>query len=340
MGKLDDVQGHHKVAAFLLSLDPAARATVMGKMKPDAVELVASAMLELDPRLTEAGVVEELKDALARAAHGAPVVRPCGEDDLASLLTTSLGRQQGESVVQEILDRRRKSQPFRALERFDPFEVGTVLREESNAVTALVLSNLDPTRAANVLKVFDDEQAVEVVRRMATLEPPSPTVVQSIAAELHGKLANQPKKSGTSDPSARLKYVADVLNKSKPEMEKGVIESIADESVDMAQELREYMFTWEDIATIDTRTMQKILGMVDTKTLSMALKGASEEVEDNVLGNLSSRVKDMVSDERELLGPVPMSEVRAARDEIMKSIRAMIEAGEFRPSKGGEELVA
>ena len=86
--------------------------------------------------------------------------------------------------------------------------------------------------------------------------------------------------------------------------------------------------------------MQKILGTVDTKTLSVALKGCTPEVEENVLGNLSSRVREMVSEERELAGPVPMSEVKSARDEVLRNIRAMIEAGEFKPTRGGDELVA
>ena len=78
---------------------------------------------------------------------------------------------------------------------------------------------------------------------------------------------------------------------------------------------------------------------MDTKTLSVALKGASPEVEKNVLDNLSSRVKEMVSEEREIAGPLPMSDVEAAREEIMLSIRALIEAGEFRPTRGSDALV-
>jgi flagellar motor switch protein FliG len=85
--------------------------------------------------------------------------------------------------------------------------------------------------------------------------------------------------------------------------------------------------------------MTKILGTVDTKTLSVALKGCSRAVEQNILGNLSSRVRDMVAEERELAGPLPLADVKIAREEVLKSIRALIEAGEFRPNRGGDELV-
>ncbi len=340
MSNLGDVKGHHKVAALLLSLDVETRAKVLSKMKEEAVERVAAAMVELDPRLTEVGIVDLLKDDLAKDIHGRTNVRPCGEDDLAELLDAGFGKQKAESVLSAIRDRRKESRPFHAIEGFDPVEVGRVLREESNAVAALVLGHLAPERSAKALVVFDEEQAIDVVKRIATLDPPKPVVVEQVASELYRKIVSQPKSSGSSDPSDRLKSVANLLNNSKPEMEKGVIESLAEDDVDMAQELREYMFTWDDIATIDTRTMQKILGTVDTKTLSIALKGCTEEVESNIVGNLSSRVKDMVGEERELAGAVPMTEVTSARNDIMKNIRAMIESGEFRPSKGGEELVA
>ncbi|HED63963.1 MAG TPA: hypothetical protein ENJ09_00245 [Planctomycetes bacterium] len=340
MSKLADIDGAQKVAALLLSLDVETRASVLGKMREDVVDRVAAAMLELDPRLTEGGVVDLLKESLAKTVHGQPTIRPLGERDLSEILSRGLGKQRAEALLKGIIERRAVERPFRIIEEHPPHTVGRVLREESNAVAALVLSHLDPGVSAEILKVYDEEQGVDVVKRMATLDPPVPDVLRRIAQLLHEKIQNTPAAIGVTDPAERLKAVADLLNKSKPEMEKGVVEAIAEEDTAIAQELREYMFTWEDVATIDSRTMQKILGTVDTKTLSIALKGCSEEVEANLLSNLSSRVKDMVMEERELAGPVPMSEVLQARDDIMKNIRAMIEAGEYRPAKGGDDLVS
>jgi flagellar motor switch protein FliG len=100
------------------------------------------------------------------------------------------------------------------------------------------------------------------------------------------------------------------------------------------------MFTWTDLAEVDKRSMQKILGSVDTRTLALALKACTADVEENVGNNLSSRVKAMVIEERELAGAVPMSEVLAARGEILKAVHALIEAGDFQPARSGEELVS
>ncbi len=340
MSKLDEVKGHQRVAAFLLSLEKGTRAKVMATMNPETVEFVAAAMIDLDPRLTDAGVIDLLKGDVARQLHGNSSVRSCGPDELQRMLTESLGPQRAEALVGQIKTRRERERPFLVLEHLNPFDVGRVLRSESHAVAALVLAHMPPATSAQILKVFESEAAIDVVRRMATLEPPSPDVLRSVAQHLAQQVAEAPEVIGDADPSARLKAVANLLNNAPPEMEQGVIAVLSESDISMAQELREYMFTWEDIATIDTRTMQKILGTVDTKTLSIALKGCSTEIEENILGNLSSRVREMVAEERELAGPVPMTEVAGARDDIMKNIRAMIEAGEFRPSKGGEELVA
>ena len=108
----------------------------------------------------------------------------------------------------------------------------------------------------------------------------------------------------------------------------------------MAALIREFMFTWEDLATVDKRGMQKILASVETRTLSIALKGSSKAVEDNVMANLSARVREMVTDERELAGAMSVTEVQMCRDEVLKAVRGLMESGEFRPSRAGDELVS
>ena len=107
----------------------------------------------------------------------------------------------------------------------------------------------------------------------------------------------------------------------------------------MASQVRELLFTWDDLATIEKRAMQKILASIDTKTLSIALKACPEGVFENIMNNLSSRVRDMVLDEKELLGPMPFSDVLQARVEIMGTVRALMESGEFSPARASEELV-
>ena len=333
-------KGHERVAAFLLSLDRAVAANILKSLKPDVVVAVSQAMLELDPRIGEESAVNDLYRELALHLNGPHHVKACDDDELRQILAGTFGDKKGGEVLQQINERRRKDRPFLQVEKFPPGTIFRALHHESVPVVSLVLAQLPPGLSAKIIRLFEEEAALAIVKRMAVLSPPNVAMLQAIALNLEEALQIAVTEPEEPDPSVRLRSIAELLNHTTPELEKSVIEAIAEDDADMASELREYMFTWEDVSTIDKRAMQKILGTVDTKTLSIALKACSPEVANNVLGNLSQRVREMVSEERELAGAVPMSEVQCARDDIMKNIRAMIEAGEFAPSRAGEDLVA
>ncbi len=332
--------GHERVAAFLLSLDREVAANILKSLKPDVVLQVSQAMLELDPRVGEESVVNDLYRELAIHVNGPKHVQACDDGELQKILAATFGDKQGNAVLEQINERRRKDRPFLKVEDYPSGTLFRVLRNESTPACALVLAHLPAGTAAKTIRLFEEEQALEIVKRMATLSPPNLSVLQAIAANLEESLLAVAEEPEEPDPSDRLRSIAELLNFTPPELEKSVIAAIGEDDADMAAELREFMFTWEDIGTIDKRAMQKILGTVDTKTLSVALKAASPEVENAVLSNLSQRVREMVAEERELAGAVPLSTVEQARADIMKNIRAMIESGEFSPSRAGEELVS
>ena len=337
---VEEPKGHQRVAAFLLSLERDAAARVLKTMDPGVVPAVARAMVELEPELGAPGSIDNLWRAVSKALNGPKRIQACKEDTLLELFAHTYGAQRAKEIVDDLSARRRMERPFRAIERYPAGLIYRALKPESAAGKALVLSNLEPAVAGEVIKWLDDEEALDVVGRMATLETPPNITLQVVASGLEETLAQLEEAPPVPDPSERLKSVAELLSYTPPDLEKGVIEAMSESDADMATELRELMFTWEDIANIDKRSMQKILGSVDTKTLSVALKACSPEIEANVLGNLSQRVRDMVAEERDLIGAVPRSEVDGAREEIMRNIRAMIEAGEFSPSRKGEELVS
>jgi flagellar motor switch protein FliG len=274
MSALGSIQGHQRVAAFLLSLEPAVASAILKAMKPELVSKVAQAMIDLDPRLSQKGVVDELVRELARGLNAPRSVAPCDADHLKRLLGDALGKQ-SEELLRSIHERRLASRPFLEVERHPPADIARVLRQESAAVAALVLAHVDPTRTALVLKHLDQELALDIVRRMVHVDPPGPALMRSIAADLAQRLAGAPLPAAGADPGGRLKSVAQIQNNSAPEMEKKVIEALAQSDERVANELREQLFTWEDIAGLSRRAMTKILGTVDTKTLSVALTSRS-----------------------------------------------------------------
>jgi len=334
------LSGPERVAALLLSLEKQAASTLLKHLGPSALTEVAEAMTSLDPERASHEAVKALFRDLAVEATGPRPVRAQGDGELSALLSESLGPQRAREVVAEIAERRLHERPFLAIEDEAPETLAAVLKSESAAVGSLVLAHLDPSSSAAVLSTFEPEQALDVVKRMATLRPPGVEMLRSIADDLAERIRAVSEGAVASDPEVRLKTIAEMLNFTAEDIEQSVLEGLSTDDADIAQEIREHMFAWDDLATIDKRSMQKILGSVDTRTLAMSLKGAAKAVEENIMSNLSARVRDMVTEERELAGAVPMSEVAAARDQLMTMVRNLIESGEFSPARSGEDLVS
>jgi flagellar motor switch protein FliG len=339
MTALTPTRGAQRVAAFLLSLEPAAAAAVLKTLASDVVAPVAQAMIDLDPRLARAGVADDLALALARALDEPQPVRPVAALEVETLLGQAFGRR-ASRYVKRVRAARAANRPFLALETQPPAAVVEALRHESLAVKALVLAHLDAERAARILRHVPEDEALALVSALVTLEAPSPGLVRTVAAELARRLEGLAPPSPAADPLERIRSVAEILNRSAPGLDRKALELLARTDERAAEELREQLFAWDDLATLGRRAMSRLLGQVDTRTLALALKGCSASVERSVFAALSTRVRAIVREERELAGAVPADDVRSARSEVLREARALIEAGEFRPRRGGEPLVS
>lgn len=329
-----------KVAAFLLSLDKQSSARILKLLDAKILPDVATAMTQLDERLSKSSEINSVYREISRKLNMGVGVRSQDEHQLAQILEAGLGKDGSASVLRQIEERRRIERPFSQLEEEPIHLLATALREESNAVIAVILAHSAPERSAQVLGTLEPERALDVVMRMASLQPPATETLLSIATEVHQRIQEISKRPKAPDTTVAIKTVAQMLTFTGENTEKAVIGGIVEKDEPLAQQVKEAMFTWDDLASVDKRGMQKILGSIETKTLAVALKGCSPEVEANILGNISERVRTMVADERELAGALPMKTILEARGEIMKVVRSMMEAGEFKPAKAGEELVS
>ncbi|MFT6107604.1 MAG: flagellar motor switch protein FliG [Planctomycetota bacterium] len=332
--------GAQRAAAFLLSLDKETSANVMRGLDPKVVSKIAEAMTDLDPTLCSAAAVESLYRALALTFHQKTGVRPQDSYELFALLESSYGSEEAERVIQGIQARRRREQPFAFLEACPANLSARVLKEESPAVVALVLSHVAPATSADILASFGEDVTLEIVKRMTTVTPPGVETMLAIADDLQERIREASLVPAPRAQEDSLRTVADMLNFAEAEIEHAVLTRLEEEDGETAGQVRDLMFTWDDLASIEKRAMQKILASVDTKTLSIALKASPEAVFENVMNNLSSRVRDMVIDEKELLGPMPFSEVLQSRSAIMSAVRALMDSGEFSPARASDELVS
>lgn len=332
--------GAHRAAAFLLSLEKEDAASVLRQIDEKLVVQVVEAMGDLDPSLTDPESVRRLYFDLAQHVHVPEGVRSKDEVELRRMLEETFDAEEAQAVLDRMRDRRLQERPFLTIEYEPAANIAMALEDESEAVIAAVLAHLSPGLSAEVLASFEEERALSIVRRMAGLIPPNIDTLRSIATELSERLERIAEGPVAPDRTERLKTIAEILNYSEPGIEKSVLEGIDEDDAEMANEIRDHMFTWDELATVDRRAMQKILASVDTRTLSLALKGCDAQVEQNITGNLSSRVRAMVEEERDLAGAIPMSEVQRSREEIMKAVQALIASGEYSPVRAGEDLVS
>ena len=339
MARSREASGAERVAAFLLTLDKSAAAEVLKHLDENVIVEVVEALKKLDSSHQSPEAERELYRELIGSLHKPSGARLKSESELKNLLRTTLGAEQAGKVWDKIHQRVLQERPFLSIEAHPAKNIAMALNEESEAVSALVLAHVDPTLCAEVLGSMEPDRALATVQRMAGLVPPGFQELVRIAGQLTARLAEIAAGPVPAEPARRLRTIAEVLNLSKPNVGQHVLGGIAKENAGMAAEIREYMFTFDDLAGLDKRAMQKVLSSVDMRTLAISLKGAPKSVEDNVMINLSQRVRGMVAEERELTGPMPMSEVLIMRGELMKAVRTLLESGEIAGQRTGDELV-
>lgn len=324
------LSGPQKAAAFLLTLDAEASAKLLSTLPDDVITGVGKAMAEINlEELDRETVADIQKEFLSSVREGASI--PPG---LSELLTKTLGGERGRQILTRIEETVKRERPFVALERLEDARLVRILRDEHPQVIALVCSRIPPERAGAFLSALSEDERIDIADRMASMQPITREIVDDIAGGLAAKAAGQ-ESIPVDDPNRRLRSVAEILNATEPEVEKEILQGLESRDADVAKEIRERMFTFQDLARLDKRGMQKVLSTIDVRALAMALKAADPEIAENFFSNMTKRVKEMVQEELELLGPVPLAEVVKAQNEIMVGIRALIEKGEIRPMRGG-----
>jgi flagellar motor switch protein FliG len=323
--------GSQKAALVLLQLGREQTAAVLSSMGDDEVESLMSEIARMgrvpDELITE--VMEEFVGARspAESSGGIGFVR--------DVLTRGLPRERAEALLERIQD---PVQPFGFLMGADRRQVVTFLTEEHPQTIALVLIHLPPGTAAELLAQLPMALQGDVARRVVTLERPSPEVVEVAEAELQKRLASI-SRGRSSAPEGGVAPLVNILNRADPSTENRVLTSLDTLAPELSQEVRRHLFVFADIIKLDDRAVQAVMREVLTADLAMALKGATDEVRDKVMRNLSERASQNLSEEIDLLGPVRAQQVEQARDVIVTAIRTLEEAGTIVVSRGADDLI-
>jgi flagellar motor switch protein FliG len=328
------LRGAQKIAAVLLGLDKDVAAKLMHAMPDDRLERITEAMVELsDRRLTPADTEPALEEYVKRITVGASAT-----NDFKELLREALGAEKADAHLQRMQGLREKGNPLAPLELLPPGDLAEVLLDENEQVCSIVLSNLRPPVAAKVLECFPADRRPSIIGRIAKSAPPAREMVEAIAASLISRMAKvSPAKR--NEPRG-VSAAAQIINYLSQDAETAINEALQQGDETIFQQIEQQRVTMEDLAGIDKKAMQKVLASVDTRVLTVSLKGASKEVESGILENVSKRTRETILEERELLGALPMSEIQQARGQLLDQVRALMKTGEVRLRRaGGDDVV-
>jgi flagellar motor switch protein FliG len=249
-----------------------------------------------------------------------------GLEYATKLLIDSFGKQRAEDLLALVKRAQEASLGNLAmLQKVDPVQLGKFLDGEHPQTVALVLAHLDPKRASQVLESIAEEQRVEAVRRLAAMRQFSPEMAQKVAVILHKRLENIGESSRKA--YSGFKAVADLLNRLNAEQAKKILEHVEEKDPETALNIRNLMFTFEDLVTIPSASMREIVAVLDKRQLALALRGARDDLRAHVFRSMSSRAVEMLKEDMEVLGPVRTREVSGAQQEILNLARRLESEG-------------
>ena len=327
------LSGPRKAAALLITLGTEASAKLLARLPPEALDRVALELMRMP------AVDSDVRDAILEEAYAGLFahagVLPGGENYAAELF----GQAFGTGKARELLDRVHQAQqiiPFDFMRDIDPIQAAGLLADEHPQTIAIVLAHLEPRTSALILVQFDPLVQVEVAKRIALTEQVSPEAVDVVEEGLRRKLSTVVTEVTSVGGSRPL---AHVLNQTGRTNERQILAALAEQDSQLADEVRRYMFVFDDIAVLDDRAMQRVIRELDAKDMALALRPATEELRLKFFQNMSQRAAEMLREEMSMGGQVRLKAVEEAQQRIIDTIKKLEDSDEIAISRGGSEDV-
>ena len=331
---LSDVNGRKRAAALLIALGPETAAAVLKSLSDDEIgqltwEIVGIGQLSPEQR-------EEIMSTFYETMLGRDFVSVGGLGYAQEMLERAVGKPRADEIVTKLAGET-GTRPFQFLQQVDPKDLVNFIQGEHPQVIALMLAYLPSETASLILQNLPEEAQADVSVRLAIMERTAPEVLQEIEKSIRSRLGTVFAPRQEMTVAGGVESVVELLQKVDLQTEKAILEGLGQTDPETAAEVKKRMFVFDNIITLDDRAIQRVLREVDGKDLGLALKGASDEVQEHILGNMSDRAASMLKDDMAALGPVRLRNVEDAQGRVVATIRRLEEAEEIFISRGGEE---
>ena len=334
---MKSLTGSQRAAIVIAQLDEQRASKILRSMSEIDVVEIMGAMVGL-PALDAEEVKKVLKEFNTQAQRFMQVSQG-GVDQARKLLRDRLGGDRAEAVLVDLVEER-ESHPLSFLQRIDVRQIGNLLTDEHPQTVAVVLAHMPAESGAQLLADMDEKNRVDIVRRLATMGRISPVAIRSLAETLEQRAAAL-LRSGSTMTSAvgGMNTTVAILNLTDRATEKQILALLEQNDPTLAETIRNEMFVFDDLVTLDDRSLQLILRHVVPKDLAVALKSGSEEIRRRFILNMSERAAEDLKEEIESMGPIRVSQVEAAQSAIVKIVRDLETSGEIILARGDDEYV-
>ncbi|MGB0663612.1 MAG: flagellar motor switch protein FliG [Pontibacterium sp.] len=331
----DDLTDVDKAAIVMISLGESDAAELLKYMDPKEVQQIGTAMARLNniPQSKVEAVVSEFMGRMVDQTG----IGIDNDSYIREMLNQALGEERAKTLIDRILINNNTS-GLDTLRWMEPNQIAEIIRFEHPQIQAVIVSYLEPDVAAGVLSMFDDKVRLDVMLRVASLDRIQPQALQ----ELNDIFERQFSGGGSMNQVSNLggiEAAANIMNFIDSTLEAEVMEGIKEADENMANQISDMMFVFDNLIDVDDRAIQAILREVATDVLVMALKGAETDLQEKVFRNMSKRAAELLRDDLEAKGPVRVSEVEEAQREILTVARRLADSGEIMLGGGGEAMI-
>ena len=322
--KEEAVPGLRKAAMLLIVLGEQASADMLTQLSEDDVQKVSREVAKITAISTEQA--ETVLNEFNHISTAGDYVARGGIEFARKLLMTAFA----PDVAKRLLDRLTKAlgaeaASFDAIQKADPGQLAKFIHNEHPQTIALVLSHLNQTQAASLLTSLPSQMRADVALRMASLDQISPDVIIKIASVIGQKLKTLGEFSRESYGGVRA--VAEMLNRLDSTSTREILTHIDQQDTNLAETIRHLMFVFEDLLLIDPMGLKEVLGKVDRKILTVALKGTSDQMKNHILQAMSQRGGEMLREDMDSMGPIKIKEVESAQQQIIAVVRQLENEG-------------
>ncbi len=327
-----ELTGPQKAAAVVVSLGAEKASLIYQYIEPTDLEtltLEVARLGMLDAQQTEDVLTEFYQSCMTQKA-----VTEGGLEYARTVLEKAFGTAAATSLLEKVT-KSLKNREFAFLDKADVKSLYSALQNERPQTMALVLSYVDPNKAAGVIEQLSPERQVRVVEAIATMESASPAAIKIIEADMEKKFSSMLTTSNVK--VGGIDYVAGIMNNLDRSSEKAIFDRLGVDNADLADEIRKRMFVFEDIVTMDDRSVQRFVRDCDPRDLVLALKSANAEVSNKLFMNMSARMAESIRDDLEITTNVRMKDVEDAQQRIVSVIRDLEEKNEIVILKGGKD---